>query len=169
MAGQCKGCFIENVFLSYFYSKNDHNSELKEITSPENKEADGPWCLLENQLGYWSKFQKLHIYFLCTPGVEIELIFALQAAVWYIWAYFQNCPTLNLANGKNSRSSTYTRYSFSTQGIELELIFALQAAVSEIEADCQNWHIWAWNLATGQSSRSWTYTGTLFLPPGGWN
>ncbi len=31
----------------------------------------------------------------------------------------------------------------------------------------QNCHNWAWNLASGQSSRSCTYT--LFLPHGGWN
>ncbi len=32
---------------------------------------------------------------------------------------------------------------------EIELIFTLGAAVSEIRADFQNCHIWAWNLATG--------------------
>ncbi len=49
----------------------------------------------------------------------------------------------------------------------MELIFALQAAVSEIWADFQNCHIRAWNLASGQSARSCTYT--LFLPLGGRN
>ncbi len=50
------------------------------------------------------------------------------------------------------------------QGFKLQLILALQAVVSEIQADFQNCHIWAWNLASGQSSRSCTYT--LFLPQG---
>ena len=31
------------------------------------------------------------------------------------------------------------------------------------KADFRNCHIWAWNLATGKNSRSFTYT--LFLPP----
>ncbi len=42
---------------------------------------------------------------------------------------------------------------FLPQGVEIELIFALRAAVSEIQADFQNCHILAWNLAIGQSSR----------------
>ncbi len=50
-------------------------------------------------------------------------------------------------------------------GGKIELIFALQAAFSKIWANFQNSHIWAWNLASGQHSRSCTYT--LFLPHGG--
>ena len=46
--------------------------------------------------------------------------------------------------------------------IEIELIFTLSAVVSEIRVDFENCHIWAWNLAFGQSFRSCTYT--LFLP-----
>ena len=53
---------------------------------------------------------------------------------------------------------------FLPQGVEIELIFALWAAFHEIQADFQTCHIWAWNLAIGQSSRSCTYT--LFLPQG---
>ena len=45
-------------------------------------------ALLENQLGHLPKF---HIYSLSTPGVEIELIFTLGAAVSEIRADFQNC------------------------------------------------------------------------------
>ena len=58
-------------------------------------------------------------------------------------------------------------YSLSTQEVEIELSFALRAGVSEIWANFQNCHIWARNLASGQSSRSCTYTSTLFLPQGG--
>ena len=36
--------------------------------------------------------------------------------------------------------------------------------VSELLTGFQNWHIWAWNLAMGQSARYCTYT--LFLPKG---
>ncbi len=39
--------------------------------------------------------------------------------------------------------------------------FTLRAEVSEIQADFQNFHIWAWNLAIGRSS-----TYTFFLPQG---
>ncbi len=45
-----------------------------------------------------------------------------------------------------------------SQDVEIEHIFALWAAVSEIMAVFQNCHIWAWNLAIGQNSRSGTYT-----------
>ena len=45
--------------------------------------------------------------------------------------------------------------------------FALQAAVSEIRADFPNCHIWAWNFATGKSSKYW---GVQSLStPRGWN
>ena len=54
---------------------------------------------------------------------------------------------------------------FLTQDVEIKHIFALWAAVSEIMAGFQNCHIWAWNLGSGQSSRSCTYT--LFLPQEG--
>ena len=45
------------------------------------------------------------------------------------------------------------------QGSDLScLIFPLCAAFSKLWVDFQNYHICAWNLATGQSSRSCTYT-----------
>ena len=40
--------------------------------------------------------------------------------------------------------------------------FSSMGSGSEIRAHFQNCHIWAWNLAIGQSARSCTYT--LFLP-----
>ena len=49
----------------------------------------------------------------------------------------------------------------STQGIESKLIYVLWAAVSQIRGDFQSCHIWARNLAIGQSSRSCTYTLVL--------
>ncbi len=44
----------------------------------------------------------------------------------------------------------------------------IQAAVSEIQADFQNCHIWAWSLAIGQSSRSCMCIYS-FYPQGGRN
>ncbi len=44
--------------------------------------------LLENQLGHLPKF---HIYSLSTPGVDIEIIFTLGAAVSEMQADFQHC------------------------------------------------------------------------------
>ena len=57
---------------------------------------------------------------------------------------------------------TYTL--FLTQDVEIEHIFAFWAAVSEIMADFQNCHVWPWNLAIGQNSKSGTYT--LFVTQG---
>ena len=54
----------------------------------------------------------------------------------------------------------------SSKGVEIELslfFFTLRAAVSETRADCPTWHIWAWNMAFGKSSRSCTYI--LFSAP----
>ncbi len=42
-----------------------------------NKRPMGLDDLLENQLGHFPKFQKLHIYSISTSGVEIEFIFTL--------------------------------------------------------------------------------------------
>ncbi len=42
---------------------------------------------------------------------------------------------------------------FLPYGVEIELIFALRAAVSEIRADFQNYHIWAWNLEFEKQSQ----------------
>ncbi len=50
----------------------------------------------------------------------------------------------------------------------MELIFALWAALSEIRVNFQNCHIWVWDLAFSQSSRSRSCTSmyTFFLPQG---
>ena len=62
-------------------------------------------------------------------------------------------PTWPLA--KSSRSCTCALRL--PQGVKIVLIFAPRAAVSEIRADFQNCHTWAWNLAISQSTRSCTY------------
>ncbi len=65
-------------------------------------------------LGHWQNSQKLHIYSLSTPGggVEIELTFALRAAVAKIRGEFRNCQigAWNLAVGQNFRRCTCTLF-----------------------------------------------------------
>ena len=60
----------------------------------------------------------------------------------------------------SSKSSTYTPSL--PHVVEFELIFALWTTSSEIQINLQNCHIWASNVAIGESFRSCTYT--LFLP-----
>ncbi len=116
--------FVEGVAFGNFVSRRVSMKMKTKLwkckTSKKKKRKKqrpvGLEALLENQLDHWPKFQKLHIYSLSTPGVEIELIFALRAGV------------------------------------------------SEIRADFQNWYIWAWSMAIGQSSRN---CNTLPLSPKG--
>ncbi len=70
-----------------------------------------------------------------TPGVEMELIFALRATVKDTRADFQNFHiwACNLAIGQTFTSCVYTL--LQPQGTEIELISALRGAVSEIWAD----------------------------------
>ncbi len=136
------------------------------MKSNRNKRPMGLDALLENQLGHWAKFLKLHI---CS--------FSTTRRGWWCggwwggggggWGGIVGCGCVSkwgawyLAIGQNFRSCTKCQklhiYSLSPQGVEIELIFALRAAVSEIHADFQNSHIWAWNLAICQSSRNCTY------------
>ena len=61
------------------------------------------------KLGHWPKF---HILPLCTPRGQIELIFALRAAVSEIRADVRNCHmwAWNLAIDQSARSGTYTLF-----------------------------------------------------------
>ncbi len=137
--------------------------------------------------------------------IEVELIFALRAAVSEIWAHFQNCHiwAWNLAIAQSARSYTYTlslskreswayfRFtgnSFWDTGRFSKLpylgmklghwpkcqklhIYCLPTPVGRsklslyslyrqqfLRYDFQNCHIWAWNVAIGQSARNRTYT-----------
>ncbi len=161
-----------------------------------NKRPMGLDAVLENQLGHWQKFQKLHIHFLSTKwgqywGVQIFAqgssfwdtgrcsklpylamklghwpkfqklnIYSLPTPVGRNWVYFHSMGSsfrdaggfsklpyfaMKLGIGQTSRSWTYTR--FLPHWFEIEFIFTLWAAVSEMRADFQNCHIWAWNLA----------------------
>ncbi len=78
------------------------------------------------------------------------------------WA-LKLCLRTHLAIDHSSRQMSHIHF-FYPRWVEVELIFALSAVVSEIQADFENCHIWAWNLAIGQSFRSCTYI--LFLPNG---
>ena len=117
------------------------------------------------KLGHWQKFQKLHS--LSTQGAEIELMFALRAAVSEILTIFLKLPYLGrkLGHWQKFRSCTYTL--FLSLGVETELMFTLRAAVSEILAVFQNGHIWARSFSIGKSANSCTCA--LFLPQRGRN
>ena len=74
------------------------------------------------KLGLWPKFQKLHIYFLSAPaGGEIEVIFALQAAVSEILAAFQNCPIFRHEIGPLVKVPEVAHTFFLSQGAKLSL------------------------------------------------
>ncbi len=92
--------------------------------------------------------------FFLPQGVEIKLIFALQAAIFEIRTDFPNFHIW-------AWNQIWRQDSFYPIGSKLSLFFTLWAAVSEIRTDFQNCHIWAWNLAIGQSC-----TYIFFLPQG---
>ena len=103
-----------------------------------------------------------HIHYLYLRGVKIELIFALQAAV------FENGPSFKIVicgheTWPLTKVPEVAHIVFFYRNLAY---FALRAAVSEIQANFQNCHIWAWNLASGQSYRSCTYTLYLVYPRG---
>ena len=71
---------------------------------------------------------------------------------------FLNLPYLGMELGHwpSPRSCRYTP--FLPQGVQIELIFALWAAVCEKQANFQNCHIWAWNLAKVQKLHTYTFS-----------
>ncbi len=99
------------------------------------------------KLGHWQKIQKLHIhvYPFYTMGSKLSL-FLLDGQRFPRYKIFKiaifGYETWPLAKAPE------VAYTFLLpQVVKIELIFALQAAVSEIWADFQTCHIWAWNLA----------------------
>ncbi len=120
--------------------------------------------LLENQLGHWPKFQKLHIYSLSTPGRWTWDYFHSKGSRFWDIGYFSKLPYLAIKLGHWQKFRKLHIYSLLPQGVEIKLIFTLRAAVSEIWADFQNCHIWAWNLVIGRSS--WSCTKLSFYPRG---
>ncbi len=84
----------------------------------------------------WPKFQKLQIYPLPIPGVEIKLIFALRAAVSKIRTNFQICHIWAWNISHWQKRQKLLKYSLSTPrggGVEIELIFVLHTVISEIQ------------------------------------
>ena len=108
------------------------------------------------KLGRWQKFQKLHIHSLFMPEGWLILGFFLLYAQQFLryGPIFKNLPYLGMKLGYwlKLQKFTYTHVlPFYPRGLKLS-IFTLRAAVSEIWANFQNCHIWAWNLDTGKSS-----------------
>ena len=134
------------------------------------------WNLPIGQSSHWPKFQKLHIY-ISPPLIRTSLLpknvslleryslvrenttFIYSTCCQKFVSFLARCPFYRVSCKRGTRV-----HSFYSQGFEIELIFALWAAVFEIRAYIQNSHIWAWNLAIGQSSRTCTFG--LFLPQG---
>ncbi len=97
--------------------------------------------------GNWKHFARSCTWtlYLC-QGVEIELSFALLAAVSEIRADFQtfHIRTWNLEFEICQGSCMWTL--FLHKWIEINLIFTLRTAVSDIRAHFQHCHICAWKL-----------------------
>ncbi len=123
----------------------------------------GPWALmscLATDQSYWSC-----TYALFPPRWwwKSQVVVVVVVGGGAKWGYFCCCST-----GSRFRDIEcfwkflpWNLKFHIPHGVEIELIFSLRAAVSEIRADFQNCHIWAWNLAIGESSRSCTYTAFL--------
>ncbi len=109
------------------------------------------------KIGYWPKFQKLHICCLSTPVGRIWAYFRSTGRRFWDIDRFSKLPYLGMKFVHWPKFQKFTIYCHSTSRGRLELIFVLRTAVSEIHADFQNCNIWAWNLASGQSSRSCSY------------
>ncbi len=74
------------------------------------------------KLGKWPKFQKLHIYPLCSPGGRNWGYFCSTGSGFQDTGPFSKLPYIwvrNLASGQSSRSCTYTL--FLPQRVEIEL------------------------------------------------
>ncbi len=116
-------------------------------------------ALTENQLGHRPKCQKMHTHSLSTRC----LVSLNWAYIRYmgnglrVTSWFSKLPYLGMKVVHWPKLRKLHIYSLSTPGVEIEFIFTLRAVVSDIMDVFQNYHIWAWNLAIGRSSRSCTY------------
>ena len=120
-------------------------------------------ALLENELGHiLATLQKLYIHSLSIPGGRnwaYRYFRSMGSACsqntgWFskflYWSYLGYSP-------KFQKLHIQITITFYPRVSKSSLFFALRAAVSGMQADFQNCHIWAWNLAIGQSSRSCIY------------
>ncbi len=122
----------------------------------EGQEAHGPWRSAWEPTWPLAKVQKLHIHSLSIPGGRNWAYFRSMGSGSRDTGRFSKLPYLDMELGHWAKFQKLHIYCLSTQGIDIELIFPQLAAVSEIQADFQNCHIWAWNLAIGQIDRRCT-------------
>ncbi len=118
-------------------------------------------------LSHSQKCQKLYKYSLSTLWGRNWAYFCSTDKGFQDTGWFSKLLYLGMKLGHWPKFQKLDMYSLPTHVGRNWIIFALWTAVSEIRADCQNCHIWAWNLALGQSATSCTYT--LFLLQGGGN
>ena len=116
------------------------------------------------KLGNWPKFQKLRIYSLYMPRGRNWGYYSFTCSGFSDMGRYSKLPYLGTKHGHCQKFQKLHICSLSTPGVEIELIFALWAVVCKIWAYFQNCNIWAWNLATGKSSRN--YTCLSFYPKG---
>ena len=117
------------------------------------------------KLGYWPKFQKLHIYrySFSTPGGQNWAYFRSTGSGFR--DYWRTDSKSAIFSMKLGHCPKFHIHSLSTPRVEIELIFVLQAAVSEILADFQKCLIWAWNLATAKKIQN-LHISSLSTPGG---
>ncbi len=110
------------------------------------------------KLSNWTKCQTLHIYPLSTPRGRNSACFSSTGSVFRDTGWFSKLPYLGMKLDHWPKCQKFAHIlPFYPRGSKLSLFFfTLWAVVSEIRADFQNCHIWGWNLAIGQSARSWT-------------
>ncbi len=100
----------------------------------------------------------IHIYSLSTRGDRKWAYFRSTDSSFRDTVWFSKLPYLGMELGHWQNIQKLHIYSLSTARGWNWATFALRAAVSETRADFQTCHVWAWNLAIGQSSRNCTYT-----------
>ncbi len=96
-------------------------------------------------------------------GSNLSLFRSTGSSFWDTGPFLK-LPYFSMKLGHWPKCQQLHIYPLSNPGGRNRACFSSTAVVSEILADFQNCHIWAWNLAIGQSSRSCTYS--LFLPQG---
>ncbi len=105
--------------------------------------------LLENQLGHWQNFQKLHIHSLSTPRGWSSAYFSSMGSGFWDTGRFSKCH-IWVWNLPLAKVPEFVHILLLPQGVEIKLIFGCTGNVSEIRANFQNCHIWAWNLAVAK-------------------
>ena len=116
------------------------------------------------KLAHWPKFTRSCTYNLYPRGLKLSLFMLYRQRFQRYRLIFKIALFRHETSSLTKDPDVAHIPSFYPKGVIIELIFALLAEVYKIWADFQNCHIWAWNLAIGQTSRSCTCT--IFLPKG---